>query len=384
MSYPNPSSYFNPRGRKKFYITFVDLVAWAYNISETTPESSEYHDAYSKIQSMFSGAQEIFNGTLTYTDPQTLHNAIPSTIHYPEIIAPTELNFLINYYLENYDERLLEQPIEPGKFNPYYLVNRVMSLDDAYYAALDKICRMVKKFTVLNKEKYLRRLALLNLKYNPIDNYDIKEKEEFGYSGTESNAHTVRANQLGGIKITGPTIDATITTDSSGLPVLSGSFDTDYKKGQVVSQVGDTQQGQKGGDPSISGSGVPSAPTTGGTGVENDHYTTTYDDAARSRLESYDTSQGTVATTQKGVSQEDYPTIMEATSGAPNHPSYDDTRSFTNRKDNRDLTKYGNAGTTMTQDMIMKEKEMLDECWGVVQDFCEELNHEIFLSCYNF
>lgn len=384
MAYPNPDYFAVSRGRKKFYITFVDLVAWAYNITQSTPETSEYHDAYSKIQTSFNDVQELFNGTLTYTDPQTLHNAIPSTIYYPEIIDPSDTAFLINYYLENYDERLIEQPIEPGKFNPYHQVNRVMSLDDAYYAALDKVCRMIGRFTVLNKEKYLRRLALLNLKYNPIDNYDIKEKEELGYSGTESNEHNVRANQLGSITITGPTIDAAITTDSSGVPILSGSFDTDYKKGQIVSQVGDTQQGQKGGVPSINSQGVPSATTIVGTDVENDHYTTTYDDAARSRLESYDTSQGTVATTQKGVSEEDYPTVMEATSGAPNHPSYDDTKSFTNRKDNRDLTKYGNAGTTMTQDMIMKEKEMLDECWGVVQDFCEELNHEIFLSCYQF
>jgi hypothetical protein len=49
MAYPNPDYFRVSRGRKKFYITFVDLVAWAYNISESTPESSEYHDAYSKI-----------------------------------------------------------------------------------------------------------------------------------------------------------------------------------------------------------------------------------------------------------------------------------------------------------------------------------------------
>ena len=70
---------------------------------------------------------------------------------------------------------------------------------------------------------------------------------------------------------------------------------------------------------------------------------------------------------------------MTATSGAPNHPSFDDTKSFTDRKDNRELRKWGNMGTTTSQDMIMKEIEMLKEGWNVVQDFCEELNREIFL-----
>ena len=32
----------------------------------------------------------------------------------------------------------------------------------------------------------------------------------------------------------------------------------------------------------------------------------------------------------------------------------------------------------------MKEIEMLKEGWNVVQDFCEELNREIFLQCYEF
>lgn len=382
--YPNLEYFINGRGRKKFYITYVDLVSWAHSITERTQEGDDYHDAYSRIQAMFNGAQALFNGTKTYTDPQTLHNLTPTTRYYPEIIAPAENTFLVNYYLENFDERLLEQPIEVGKFNPRFDVQREMGYDDAMYAALDKICRMVDKFTTLNSEKYLRRLQVLNLAYNPIDNYDGHEVEDFGYEGSEKVAHEIRATQLGSITIEGPTTDAAITRDSEGLPILSGSFNNTYKKGQSVAQTADTQNGQKGGVPSINNAGEPGATTITGTEVKSSHYTTTYDDSSNSRLESYDTDQGTIATTQKGVSEEDYPTIMTATSGAPNHPSFDDTKSFTDRKDNRELRKWGNMGTTTSQDMIMKEIEMLKEGWNVVQDFCEELNREIFLQCYEF
>ena len=189
---------------------------------------------------MFNGAQALFNGTKTYTDPQTLHNLTPTTRYYPEIIAPAENTFLVNYYLENFDERLLEQPIEVGKFNPRFDVQREMGYDDAMYAALDKICRMVDKFTTLNSEKYLRRLQVLNLAYNPIDNYDGHEVEDFGYEGSEKVAHEIRATQLGSITIEGPTTDAAITRDSEGLPILSGSFNNTYKKGQSVAQTADT------------------------------------------------------------------------------------------------------------------------------------------------
>jgi hypothetical protein len=47
--------------------------------------------------------------------------------------------------------------------------------------------------------------------------------------------------------------------------------------------------------------------------------------------------------------------MIEAYSGSPNTPSYTDTKEFTDREDNRTLQTWGNAGTTMTQDMILKE-----------------------------
>lgn len=390
MSYPNFSSYFNPRGKTRFYITLPDLYNWAY-IKAQDP-SSPYAGCLEQLTESFDDAQTLFNGSLTYYDPQRLHKKDwnvgenhPPVINYPTIFSSQDQDELINYYFDYYDNRPIFRPVEIGRFNPTAQNRGRLNEDEAIAIVLDEWCEVIKFFVTTNKEKYLRLLALLNLQYNPIDNYDKVEYEDFGYEGEEKVAREVKANQLGGIKITGPTTDATISTDpETGLPVLSGSFDTDYRKGQSVAQVGDTQQGQKGGVPSISGEGVPDTTTIAGTGVETDHYTTTYDDAARSRLESYDEAKGTVATTMEGVSEEDYPTIMEATSGAPNHPSYDDTKSFTNRKDKRDLQTWGNAGTTMTQDMIMKEQQMLKEGWNVVKMFCEELNKEIFLQCYDY
>lgn len=386
--YPNPISYFNPRGRKKFYINFIELVSWAYSITERTQESHPYHDAYSKVSTVFSAAQALFNGTKTYTDPQTLHNQTPTIRNYPAIIPSTSTTFLINYYLENYDARLLEQPIEVGKFNPSFDIQREMDYDDAMYAALDKICRMVEKFTILNSEKYLRRLQILNLVYNPIDNYDGHEVEDLGYEGKETLDREVKASQLSGVKITGPSTNAAITWGSGeNTGSLAGGFTNDYKKTSAVAQVGDTVNGEKAGDATVNettGETTASTTTAGGTDVKSSHYTTTYDDDTDGRLQSYDTSVGTVATSQKGTSSEDVPTMIEAYSGAPNSPSYKDTKNYEERKDKRNLTKWGNMGTMTTQNMIEQEIEMLKEGWNVVEDFMEELNQHIFLSVYDF
>jgi len=126
---------------------------------------------------------------------------------------------------------------------------------------------------------------------------------------------------------------------------LNGSFNESYKKGMAIASASDTENGKTKGTPSIN-NGVPAASTNSGTENKTEHYTTTYDDSATNRLESSDKNLGSVAATQTGVSEEDVPVMMEATSGAPNAPSYSDTKSFDNRKDKRDLRKWGNMGVT--------------------------------------
>lgn len=381
--YPNPSYFINSRGNKKFYITIVDLAQWSYNITQKTQEGDEFHDAYSRFTSLFDQATTLFDGSLTYTDPQTLHNTIPSTIHYPTILQSSSQKELINHYLEVFPYRLIINPVEPGKFNPRIDVMRNMSYDDAMYATLDRLDRMIQKFVVFNKEKFLRLLALLNLKYNPIDNYDGTEKEEMGYTGKETLEREIHADQLSGLKITGPSTDAAIGSEGS----LSGNFNNSYKKNSAVAQVSDTKNGAIGGNATVTeSSGITTASTTtsGGVQPKTSHFTTTYDDASNNRLESYDTVDGTVAQSQKGTQSEDVPTMIEAYSGSPNSPSYTDTKDFDARKDERNLRKWGNMGTTTSQDMINQEREMLLEGWNVIEIFCQELNKEIFLGCYEF
>lgn len=381
--YPNFNSYFNPRGKTRFYITIIELASWAYNKTQSTQEGDQYHDAYSRFAALFDKAQTLFDGTKTYQDPQKLHEAQPSIISYPQILDPQSAD-LINFYLSNFGERLLMNPVEVGKFNPSFDIMKVMDYDDAMYATLTRTEFLIDHFVQNNQEKYLRLLALLNLKYNPIDNYDGVEKEDFDYEGEETMDRDVKSFQLGGLKVSGPAQNVSIGTDpETGLPVLNGSFNESYKKGMAIASASDTENGKTKGTPSIT-NGVPAASTNSGAENRTEHYTTTYDNSATNRLESSDKNLGSVAATQTGVSEEDVPVMMEATSGAPNAPSYSDTKSFDNRKDKRDLRKWGNMGVTTSQQMINQEREMLMDGWNIVQTFCDDLNHTIMLGVYQF
>lgn len=243
-------------------------------------------------------------------------------------------------------------PVEVGKFNPAFDIQKVMDYDDAMYATLTRIELLIKNFVMFNSEKYLRILALLNLKYNPIDNYDGVEKEDTSYDGTESVAHTVDANKLDSTRITGPAKDISITTGIDGKKEVSFSFDSEFKKKSVVAQTSDTENGKVSGTPSIDSSGAPSTSSSAGTEVSSKNYTTTYDDSTEGRLKDYTSDEGSVANSQKGVSEENMAVIAEITAGNPNNPSYTDSKSFTNRTDGRSLKKWGNMGVTTSQQMI--------------------------------
>lgn len=360
---------------KKLYCSFERLHEWV--VAHHQDQSDPYYSDYTDFSLAFTSILPIFDGTKTYADPQTLHNQTPTIIYYPKIFE--DINEIIQIYDFEYEERLLAFPLKIGFSSDY---------DAAMHKVLMYFKNKIYNFVLTNEEKYLRILALLNLKYNPIDNYDKVEYEDLGYSGKEKIDRDIKARQLSGVKISGPSTDASITYGAGETPgSLSGNFNTNYKKNSAVAQVGDTVNGRKAGDATVNeSSGVTTASTTdvGGSTPTSNHYTTTYDNAATNRLESYDTTTGTVATSQKGTSSEDVPTMIEAYSGSPNTPSYTDTKEFENREDNRQLRTWGNAGTTLTQDMIIKEQQILKEGWNVVEMFCKELNREIFLQCYDY
>lgn len=85
--------------------------------------------------------------------------------------------------------------------------------------------------------------------------------------------------------------------------------------------------------------------------ITNKHYTTTYDNTAESRLESYDEQSG----------------------GTENVlPS---SGSFSKREEE------GNKGTVSPQDMVIKEFDIA-QLWNIVEVFMNDLSKEVYLNVY--
>ena len=203
-----------------------------------------------------------------------------------------------------------------------------MDWNAAWYNTLDIWCRQIERFVQLNKIKYQRLLQVLNYKYDPITNYDMKEHREDEYGKRTFEHKPVREGSGPGQQNTTMTIPGTSVTNRAGA----------------------------------------SNPKT-------EHYTTTYDDAAQSRLESYDTQSGeTVTTTTSVAAGSNNTTIMSE--------KYTDENTVDD-KDKYDLTRSGNIGVMTTQQMIEQEK-LIAEGFNIVDQFCEEMNKTIFLATYKF
>ena len=351
--------------KHKFYITFEDLWIWA---SETT--NPKYADKLDAVEHIFDPVAEIFNGTLTYTDP-----ASKTEKHYPVI---ADYAAIFNWYIEQFGERYCYRPVEIGRYNPN--TKNIMDYDDAVNVVLNLMSRSIKHFAQFNKLKYLKLLETLQYDYNPIQNYNMIEKglDTTTYNGKEFGDHDVKANQLGGLEVDGPLSSITMGTNPDGTPNLSIEFDMNKKLGSKLNQVSDQRSGQE-----AESAGTDQVSTKQGANVKTNHFTTTYDDHSEGRLQSYDTSEGSIASVNLSVGENDLPVNGRAYSGAANHPSYKDTKSFEDRNDKRlhDFSRDGNIGVMSTQDMINQEREAARI--NVLFEFIEELNQYILLNVWN-
>lgn len=352
--------------RRKTYITIEDLWSWAAKVQGTGGFDDDLKD---QVEKMFQNAAKLFDGTQSYIDP-----ADGLTKSYPYIANYADF---FNYYVEEFPDRLLARPLEVGRINP--TTGRAMTYDQAMYVIFSIIRRQINHFTQINHLKYENLLETLQYDYNPIENYNMIEDgtDDKTYAGAEQSDHDVKANQLGGLEISGPLNSYTLDT-SSATPTMTISFDMNKKVETVQNGVSDTRAGQQAG-----GVSATSVTTQNGQPFKSSNFTTTYDNSGENRLKDYNTTEGTSASVQMGVGSVDVPVQGKAYSGAPNSPSYKDTKTYNGRADNgqHHLTRKGNIGVTTTQQMIEQEREKARI--NLFREFVDELNKYILLSTWD-
>lgn len=253
-------------------------------------------------------------------------------------------------------------------------------LERATPKSVKEMAAKVKAVLDLNEFKYRKLIQTLGLSYDPIENYSMVENEATGAieEGKEKNTHLVNASAIGGIEVEGPVSSVTMSEPDpvTGLKSIDVTLDNNRKLSTTTDSVSDSEAGQKVG-------GTAAAPSVAaGTTPTVKNYTTTMDDASTGRLHNYSETTGTTAQALKSNVETDYPIRAKVYSGAPNHPSYTDTKEYLDKtkEEARELSRRGNIGVTTSQQMLEQERQVVR--FSVIEEFFKDLENQLLLSCY--
>lgn len=375
----------------KAFVSVNNMEAWGLS----QQGSQIYPQAYNKASHLFAEAVKLFNGTYTYETPDKDEQDNPIVKSYPDLGITEE--DLLNFYFEEYGDRLIARPFEPGKSaivsvgepGTEHFEIRKLSPNAAMDVCLDITYRKVQQFVKFNTYKYLTLVKTTGFVYNPIENYRMEENgsDKISYSGTEAMTRETSTNlDSKGWEIQG-VVEQFNQGESGALVAPTLDIDHTHSTKIAESNASSSKAGASGGAAGTVDGNVPSASVNSfsdGTAVETRNYTTTYDDASESRLKDYSTTTGETASHGSNVSHrvEDEEVIGKIWGGTNIDP-YTDTKSFTDRSDSKshNLTRSGNIGVTTSQQMIESERELAN--FNIIRQFCEELNKEILLEVYD-
>ena len=107
------------------------------------------------------------------------------------------------------------------------------------------------------------------------------------------------------------------------------------------------------------------------------------DSDTEGRLESYTEVHGDTGQSVDLRAETDSPVMAKVTAGNPNHPSYTDEKSFTNRNDKLEhsLTRSGNIGVTTTQQMLEQERQIVK--FSIINEFYQDLVEQLCLQIWD-
>lgn len=378
--------------KHKAFVSVNNMEAWGLS----QYQSEEYPQAYNQARHMFAEAVKLFNGTYTYETPDKDEQGNPIVKSYPDLGITEE--DLLNFYFEEYGDRLIARPFEPGRSGivsigepgTEHFEIRQLSPSAAMDVCLDITYRKVQQFVKFNTYKYLTLVKTTGFIYNPIENYRMEENgsDTIDYDGQEKMEREAPITNLDtkGWEVQG-VVEAFNQGESGSMVAPSLDINHTHSTKVAESNASSSKAGASGGNAGTVDGSAPSA-TVGAFGsgqtVETKNYTTTYDDASESRLKDYTTTTGETASHGSNVSHkvEDEEVIGKIWGGTNIDP-YTDTKSFTERKDTKthNLTRSGNIGVTTSQQMIESERELAN--FNIVRQFCEELNKEILLEVYD-
>lgn len=254
---------------------------------------------------------------------------------------------------------------------------------------LERVYNYCVAFHDSNYYKYTGLIDSLNKIYNPIENYNMVEDgdDDTEYKGTETNSKEYSSNVDDDVSKSGSENTArTISTDNISYAEMNGPLTSGSISGGNVNLVFNT-------DGKVTTKAIDGSDNTT-NGLSVIHQTST-DDSDVFRNESKDNTIGGSQTTN--------PLMGKMSSGSPNAFGYTDTTTYTDPKEERDITtsgnetntksftgrtdnvdhhleRSGNIGVTTTQQMLDQERKI--RMFNVAKVYCDELFSGLALNVW--
>ena len=199
-----------------------------------------------------------------------------------------------------------------------------------------------------NVDKYIRLVASLDLSYDPISNYDMMETgKDMGNKGEFSTERT--GNNSVETTNTGVIPNAKLTIGGADGDISVVGVDWSNTGDKVTTEADNTNK-----------------PTTINS-------VTTYDSDTPVTLNKSENTGKTTSTTN----QDDK---FSTTSVRGARGWKDTTKTVTPSDDYHNLNRQGNIGVTTTQEMIEKERQVAR--YSVIEEFMNDMKHEVMLSTW--
>ena len=328
----------------------------------------KWEDEEDAIHDMFSGAAQSLNAIFEHIYfPYKVPNSsgVETTTW---IDVGTNASMIEAYWIQEYQERFVQFPFYPcsseGNIASMYRINGA-------------IAATLEKWTY----KYKKLIETLGFSYDPLENYNMTESgtDTDTPTGTTTKNHNVDAMKVGMIRLTGKIgSNTTISQDETTGNYSINNLDIDKtaQKSTTADAVSDIESAKKA---NRAGDTISLA---AGTTPTSKLYTTTMDDAATGRLESYNETLGDTGQATYNNIKEDIVPMAEIQSGNPHFASYTDTETFTSRVDTKvhNFSRQGNIGVTTSQQMLTQQRDVVR--FSIINEFFEDLNKELLLSVW--
>jgi len=266
---------------------------------------------------------------------------------------------MINKFFQRYGDRYIACKYQAGEKTPYYgsAFNfsevDALSEEQAFNMIVQYMYDKITDWIGLRGKEVIRIQSVLQLNYNPIDNYNMTEN----HIGEKKITKTVNYDEIGFIDVNAPVTALTVTknpdTGKFNLDAITMAESKDLISSGNSANLSTSLNGQIGSTVQAGESGSAWTTVNGTDPTTTEQVTTYEDDTFHDNKKTTESGDVAVGTQNANYVKSEVSANAEIRLGSPD-AGYTETEDVSNLG----LNRKGNIGVTTTQQMIEQELEL--------------------------